>query len=157
MLLLRAIFLSSMFSLLSNTCSAQINYIKLKKNQSFWQCGFQSKIDAENNLKSLDSIAQFDITKGKNQFLYDLGMANYTMFLFTKDTIYVAKSINAFKTCYEQAKYVDALHNLFICYGLVSDCDNQRRVANQLAQYAGKKKYSYLELNQPDALTILCK
>jgi hypothetical protein len=155
-LFFRALFHTSVFSLLSNTCISQINYTKLKKNQSFWQCGMQNKIEAEKKLRFLDSIAQFDIKKGKNHFLYDFGMTNYIMFLFTKDTSLITKSINAFYACYDKTKDVDVLFNLFICYGLISDCENQNLAANQLKRYAVKKKYSYLELNQPFTLSTKC-
>ncbi|RFC55649.1 hypothetical protein [Brumimicrobium aurantiacum] len=108
----------------STNMFSQIDYKKVSEEFTI-SCGTESADDLSRSKKFLDSLSQFKINNGEEEYLYDVGMTNYKAYLKWKDKSALIISTEANQKCWDKYQNYNALWNLGMNYGLLDNCDKK--------------------------------
>lgn len=107
---------------LTYSAQGQIDYLDYKERY-YLSCGTPDSSEVVRNQLLVDSLDNFEIVNGRQQFLYDRGWVYYLRYLKWKDK----KDLEIAATCYEQGwiEYQDlsALWNLVVIFKALGDCE----------------------------------
>ncbi len=107
---------------ISITALGQINYLKLRANYTA-SCGKMDSLELRANQLFVDSIAQFDIINGEEEFLYDYAWTYYHRYLKWKKEEDLEICIKYNEQCWKHYKNLSALWNLGSNYRSIGNCD----------------------------------
>lgn len=85
------------------------------------------------SLKLLDSLSQFDITEGRELYLYDFGMTKYVMYGKWKNEDDLKEALDYFEEGFSIRKSSDFAWNLTL-YSDLGDCDKALDYLNQFLE-----------------------
>lgn len=127
-----------LISFLCSNLFSQIDYMEVR-DQFTVSCGNIDSTELVRNRNLLDSISQFEIINGEEQFLYDLGMTYYKVYLKWKNKEDNLKSAEANQKCWDKYQNTKALWNLGTNYGISQNCNKELELTELYVKHMKEK------------------
>ncbi len=120
----------------------RVDYLLVRDSLSHSICGKPDSISAIRTLLSLEAFDSNLLSKNIVYYYYDLGMAYYILYAFTKDTNYLRKSIKLDeKILYHKSQFTNALWNLSISYSFIGNCTKSKYYLKRYKKSIPKRKW----------------
>jgi hypothetical protein len=145
------------FSIFVNKTEAQLDYDILKKTRNL-SCAKLDSTKVKQNKEFLDSLANLELTSGKEMFYYDYAMNYYHNYCIWKKTEDLEKSITINKKCWEDYENIYALWNLLLNYYLIKDCESYQSYSTVfLIKFKEQELEDYVFLDDIEKMNKYCQ
>lgn len=142
--LIKTLFLTLILGIMPKESNAQkVDYFKVRDSLTFFVCGKQDSLLSVKTLESLEACDTNLFSKNIAYYYYDLGMAYYLLYTFSKDTNWLIKAIKMDeKTLYHKPKFTSSLWNLAFSYSLIGNCTNTKHYLMKYKRTLPKRKWN---------------